>query len=906
MKAIKPALIALCFATFTAAVVATACERDHTHIFGDWTVEREATCTEEGLRVRECECGEKEEEAIPTTAHDFAWAYDAVEHWKACTVCGTEEENTRGYHSPIMGTCMDLCGFMMNPYDAIGLEIEAIEINGEDSGESRVVGIGAWKDYTNITIPAYDIATGNPIVEIGDNAFNGNVNHVSESGEETSPLEHIVIPRTVRKIGGYAFANNPKLKELQIPDTVTEIGQNAFQALPFEHFEIPRGITKISNAMLADCDRLVELEIPSNITYIDKFAFMGCSGLLRITIPTSVKVIGQYAFDCDSTGYDDAGESYKIPSSLAQVNYLGTLNEWCEIQFGMDSGESYGFNSDKANPLGATEFVKLYIDGQPVTSASFAEGLEEILWPSFRGYAALTSVTFPSSLKKIAQEAFAEMVNLTEVSFAEGLEEIGEDAFAYSGLTSVTLPASLSVLGKQAFYKCPDLKTVVIKGGALTAIAGTVTGMFQECTALTSVTIGEGIQEIGTAAFYKCSALNTVTLPASLKKIGENAFRNAALTQVVIPAGVEEICESAFRGLPLSSVTFNASAVKIDDFAFAANASLASVDLSHATYLGKGAFASCTSLTTVTVPTGAFYLAGDAFDDCPIAYTTEGDYKYFGNWLVEVVNKGITTITIKDGTVGIADNAFNGCENVTGELHLPTSLVYIGTGAFYNLTNLTGTLLIPPKVRSIGAAAFAGTGFTVLTFGGGANNPPQLETIEDATYNNDMGAFEGCLFETVTLPASLTHLGGGAFSNCPNLRSVTFATAGNLKTIGGSYYGGAFQDCTALTRMVVPDGVVSIGGYFMEGCTDLQNVVIPDSVKTLDDDAFEGCTSLTSVTLPGLEKIYRYTFNGCSQLMEIEYHGTNEQWDRAVASSIGWNSSLPAGYRLNCTGPVTA
>lgn len=897
MKAIKPALIALCLTTLTGAV-AVGCS--HKHTFGDWTVETEATCTEEGLRVRECECGEKEEEAIPTIAHTFAWAYDAVEHWKACTVCGTEEENSREYHTPIMGTCTDLCGFTMNPIEAMGLEIEEIEVNGEKTGESRVKGIGICKDYPSITIPAYDIATGNPIVEIGDRAFNGDYNHASESGEESSPLEHVEIPRTVRKIGGYAFAHNPKLKELTIPDSVTEIGMNAFQALPFEHFEIPRGITKISIAMFADCVNLKELEIPSNITFVDKYAFLNCSSLTKITIPTSVKVIGQYAFSCTKSVEDEAGgPPIEVNTSvLSEVKYLGTLNEWCEIQFGMDSGESYGFNSDKANPLGATDFVRLYIDGQPITSVSFENGLEEILWPSFRGYAALTSVTFPSSLKRIAKNTFAELTNLTEVHFAEGLEEIGEGAFQESGLTSVTLPASLSVLGQNAFFKCPALETVEINGRELVLPSSSM-GVFERCPVLTSVTIGEGVQEIGKHAFYNCASLKNLSLPSSLKKIGEAAFQGTAIEHLVIPEGVEEICEDAFYNCKqLSSVTMNANAVKIDTYAFCNCTQLGSIDLSNATYIGPRAFYLCEALTEITVPDGAFYLAGNAFEGCSITYITEDGYKYLGNWLVEVVNKEITTITIKDGIVGIADNAFNGCANVTGdELRLPQSLVYIGTGAFFGLANLTGQLMIPPSVRSIGAAAFAGTGFTKLVFGGTS----QLETIEDATYENDMGAFEGCLFTTVTLPDSLTHLGGSTFRDCVDLHSVTFGTASKLKTIGGSYYGGAFQGCTGLAHMNLPEGIETIGDNLFEGCTGLQDVVIPDTVETLDDSAFEGCASLTKVTLPGLEKIAFDTFSGCSHLMEIEYHGTNEKWDNAVANNSGWAASLPEGYHITFT-----
>ncbi len=60
----------------------------------------------------------------------------------------------------------------------------------------------------------------------------------------------------------------------------------------------------------------------------------------------------------------------------------------------------------------------------------------------------------------------------------------------------------------------------------------------------------------------------------------------------------------------------------------------------------------------------------------------------------------------------------------------------------------------------------------------------------------------------------------------------------------------AFNGCTGLTSITIPDGVTSIGGYAFSGCTGLTSVTIPDSVTSIGDSAFYGCTGLTSITIP--------------------------------------------------------
>ncbi len=126
-------------------------------------------------------------------------------------------------------------------------------------------------------------------------------------------------------------------------------------------------------------------------------------------------------------------------------------------------------------------------------------------------------------------------------------------------------------------------------------------------------------------------------------------------------------------------------------------------------------------------------------------------------------------------------------------------------------------------------------------------------------------AFEDCTSLTsITIPDSVTSIGGSAFYNCTSLTSITIPES--VTSIGH----GAFEGCTSLTSITIPDSVTSIWGSAFSGCTSLTSITIPDSVTSIGDSAFYNCTSLTSITIPeSVTSIWYEAFSGCTSLTSI-------------------------------------
>ncbi len=176
-------------------------------------------------------------------------------------------------------------------------------------------------------------------------------------------------------------------------------------------------------------------------------------------------------------------------------------------------------------------------------------------------------------------------------------------------------------------------------------------------------------------------------------------------------------------------------------------------------------------------------------------------------------------------------------------------------------TSLT-SVTIPNSVTSIGGAAFEGcSGLTTVTI------PNSVTSIGDAAFNCCSS------LTSVTIPNSVTSIGNDALRYCTSLTSVTIPNS--VTSIGND----AFYSCRSLTSVTIPNSVTSIGNQAFDDCGSLTSVTIPNSVTSIGNYAFSGCTSLTSVTIPNSVK--SIGSSAFSNVPNIVYSGTasGSQWE---------------------------
>ena len=325
------------------------------------------------------------------------------------------------------------------------------------------------------------------------------------------------------------------------------------------------------------------------------------------------------------------------------------------------------------------------------------------------------------------------------------------------------------------------------------------------------------------------------------------------------------------------TVTFKENLYKVTEIennAFAYCSGLTSVTIPNSVIsIGDEAFEFCYSLTSITIPNSVTSIGNGAFygtlwlDNQPdgVVYAGKVLYKYKGT-----MPEG-TKISIKEGTLGIAESAFNERSRLTS-VTIPNSVTSIGDNAFFRCSGLTSVTLhcseigswfsgissiqeivLGDEVTSIGDNAFYNcSGLTSITI------PNSVTSIGDNAFYNCSG------LTSITIPNSVTSIGSYSFYNCSGLTSITIP---NSVTSIGSY---AFYNCSGLTSITIPNSVTSIGSYSFYNCTGLISITIPNSVTSIGSEAFRNCSGLTSVTIPNsVTTIGQYAFYECSGLTSI-------------------------------------
>ncbi len=437
-----------------------------------------------------------------------------------------------------------------------------------------------------------------------------NPEHPEETGTQSFDIYHIFggdAPQSLKKItvtggevvGRFNYCHG--LDEVVLKEGVTSIRGGAFQGSTIKSIVIPDSVTEIGYNAFTNCQNLESISIGKGLKKVATGnQFNGCEKL------TTAEIAGFGELTTNNTSE---------PENIA-------LNKW----LGLDKETSTIRTIKIAD--GVTEIPEAaFRDCKYITKAIVPDSVTVIGKDAFRQCNALAEVTLGSGLKTIGDEAFGYCRLITELVLPEGLTTIEAVAFlSCEGLTKINIPESVTEVGKAAFANCKALelneydnglylgneknkyklfygaKNEQITSCEINENINFMCGTFGDCTLLESVSIPYGITYIPDFAFQGCTSLKEIVIPDSVTEIGEKAFENcSALTTVKLSENIKEIKQETFKlCTSLETITLPDSVQIIGPAAFQSCKKLASVTFfNKVTSIGNMAFYQCGSLAVI-------------------------------------------------------------------------------------------------------------------------------------------------------------------------------------------------------------------------------------------------------------------------------------------------------------------
>ncbi len=299
-------------------------------------------------------------------------------------------------------------------------------------------------------------------------------------------IKTLTVKKGVTTIGDCAFANFIKLSSINLSETVTTIGVNAFWYTGLGDLKLNEGLIKIKENAFTMCKGIKALELPSTLKKMEKSAFESCSNLKTVTIYSKDAIYGHDVFHYTANGLEIHGYKGSTAEACSRGVYGSKFIPFDAepLREVFDQGECgddavWVLYSDGELVISGSGPMENWKKGQSpwhlyyskyVVSVTITEGITSIGSWAFDVFQELESIKISNTVQRIESYAFADCIKLKQIELPESVEYIGSSAFFQCRyLTKVTIKNPNAVLDGAVFRDAEDITLYGYKGSTAEA-----------------------------------------------------------------------------------------------------------------------------------------------------------------------------------------------------------------------------------------------------------------------------------------------------------------------------------------------------------------------------------------------------------------------------------------------------
>lgn len=773
--------------------------------------------------------------------------------------------------------------------------IELTNITIPDSVTTIANGAFEGSYINSITIPSNVTSMGSGIfkncIKLSKVIMNNNITNIpGGTFWNCAKLSEVQFPDEVTSIGASAFTGSG-ISDVTIPDSVSSIEGNAFcDCKNLSSIKLPDKITVINDNLFMNCSNLNEIIIPNKVKSIGEDAFSSCYRLRSIELPRTLKSVGYNAF-------------YDCPA-ISNVYYRGTPSEWNNIS--MSSGNTDLTNAVINYPNVANKIIldktaaslvkneKIIVNATVLpedainNTISWSSSDENVATVDSSGM--ITGVSQGSTIIT-ATEKESGIYATCQISVSNG----GMISSTTKWLLSDDGVLTLSGQGEINMYTFLDnvsvpwdsqkekIKRIIVEEG-ITGIIDSYA--FADCINAESAVLPNTMRNLGEYGFFRnCKSLKSVNIPSAISYIPHDIFWNCTnLTHITIPDSVTYIGMRCFGGTSITDINIPASVDNIEWYAFdnCANLKSITVDENNKNYSAENGILFNKDKTTLLK-----YPAGRTGDEYVIPQTIK-------SLAPDVFDSSkLNNVIIPFGIEQIPDDAFSNCEDLNS-ITIPGSISQICWRAFENCNTLSnvyfkGTeeqwskinieiqnealinanviyepvfseqiqlgqnnieLLTNEKLQLTATILPENTSDKTVIW---TSSNESIATVSDGTIT---AVSKGSAIITATAKDSglsamcrVTVLNGGKISDNitwlikdDNLMITGIGAEMNYSSTSEIPW---YSDRLNIKKIIVNDGITSLGSKAFYGCINAESIEIPESVTYISDTAFVNCDELS-------------------------------------------------------------